>query len=72
MYMYRWLLLLFLTFSITGVSADEHIPDITNETAIDPALEEEDADEESVDMTVIIAATILGLCILGAAVILKK
>jgi hypothetical protein len=70
--MYRWLLLLFLTFSIAGVSADEHIPDITNETEIDPVLEEEDADEESADITIIIAATILGLCILGAAVILKK
>ena len=72
MHMYRWLLLLFLTFSIADVSADEHIPDVTNETAIDQALEEEDAAEESVDMTIIIAATILGLCILGAAIILKK
>ena len=70
--MYRWLLLLFLTFSLTGVSADEHIPDVTNETAIDQPLEEEEEDEESMDMTIIIAATILGLCILGAAVILKK
>ena len=70
--MYRWLLLLFLTFSLTGVSADEHIPDVTNETAIDQPLEEEEEDEESVDITIIIAATILGLCILGAAVILKK
>ena len=70
--MYRWLLLLFLTFSKADVSADEHFPDVTNETEIDPALEEEDADEESADITIIIAATILGLCILGAAVILKK
>ena len=70
--MYRWLLFLFLTFSLTGVSADEHIPDVTNETAIDSSLEEEDEDEESADITIIIAATILGLCILGAAVILKK
>ena len=70
--MYRWLLLLFLTFSLTGVSADEHIPEITNETAIDPSPEEADEDEESIDMTIITAATILGLCILGAAVILKK
>jgi hypothetical protein len=69
--MYRWLLLLFLTFSIADVSADQH-PDITNETEIDPAPEEADEDEESVDMTIIIAATILGLCIVGAAVILKK
>ena len=69
--MYRWLLLLFLTFSIADVSADQH-PDITNETEIDPVLEEEDDDEESADITIIIAATILGLCILGAAVILKK
>ncbi|HIF37026.1 MAG: hypothetical protein CXT75_07240 [Methanobacteriota archaeon] len=70
--MYRWLSLLVLVFSLTGVSADEHIPDVTNGTAIDQALEEEDAVEESVDMTIIIAATILGLCILGAAIILKK
>ena len=70
--MYRWLSLLVLVFSLTGVSADEPIPDVTNETAIDPALEEEDDDEESVDMTIIIAATILGLCIFGAAIILKK
>ena len=70
--MYRWLLLLFLTFSLTGVSADEHIPDVTNETAIDQPLEEEEEDEEEADITIIIAATILGLCILGAAVILKK
>jgi len=70
--MYRWLLLLFLTFSLTGVSADKHIPDITNETEIDPTPEEADEDEESADITLIIAATILGLCILGAAVILKK
>ena len=70
--MYRWLLLLFLTFSLTGVSADEHIPDVTNETAIDQPLEEEEEDEEAADITIIIAATILGLCILGSAVILKK
>ena len=70
--MYRWLSLLVLVFSLTGVSADEHIPDVTNETAIDSSLEEEDEDEESADITIIIAATILGLCILGAAVILKK
>ena len=70
--MYRWFLLLFLTFSLTGVSADELIPEITNETAIDPSPEEADEDDESIDMTIIIAATILGLCILGAAVILKK
>ena len=70
--MYRWLLLLFLTFLLTGVSADEHIPDVTNETAIDQPLEEEEEDEESADITIIIAATILGVCILGAAVILKK
>ena len=70
--MYRWLFILILVFPIAGVSADEHIPDITNETAIDPSPEEEDEDEELVDMTIIIAATILGFCILGAAVILKK
>lgn len=70
--MYRWLFLLILVLPIAGVSADEHIPDITNETAIDPSPEEEDEDEELVDMTIIIAAIILGLCILGAAVILKK
>ena len=53
--MYRWLLLLFLTFSLTGVSADEHIPDVTNETAIDSPSEEEEEDEESADITIIIA-----------------
>jgi len=69
--MYRWLLLLFLTFSLTGVSADQH-PDITNGTEIDPPSEEAEENDESADITIIIAATILGLCILGAAVILKK
>jgi hypothetical protein len=70
--MYRWLLLLFLTFSIADVSADNHVPNITNGTEIDSPSEEAEENDESADITIIIAATILGLCILGAAVILKK
>jgi hypothetical protein len=69
--MYRWLSLLVLVFLITGVSASDEIPDITNETAIDPESEDE-GDDDSVDIEIIVAAIVLGLSIVTAAVILKK
>ena len=64
--------LLILVFSIGGASAADEFPDVTNETSIDTPSEVGEEDEGLGDMTIIIAATIFGLCIVGAAIILKK
>ena len=69
--MYRWLALLFLVFSIAGAGADE-IPDVVNETAIEPQPSGDDEDDGISDETIIMAAAVLGVCILAAAVIMRR
>ena len=72
MHMYRWLALLFLTFSIAGVHAEDEIPDIVNETAIEPQPADDDDDDEISNETIIMAAAVLGVCIMVAAVIMRR
>ena len=43
--MYRWLALLFLVFSIAGAGAKDEIPDVVNETAIEPQPSDDDDDD---------------------------
>ena len=71
---WRWPLftLLFLMFSIAGADADDEIPDVVNETSIDPPSEDDDADDEISNETIIMAAAVLGVCILAAAVIIRR
>ena len=65
--------LLFLTFSIAGAGAKDEIPDVVNETAIDPQPSDDDDDELRYPTEMIImAAAVLGVCILAAAVILRR
>ena len=52
--------LLFLTFSMTGVHAEEHLPDFVNETAIEPQPSDDDEDDGISDQTIIMAAAGLG------------
>ncbi len=70
--MYRWLALLFLTFSIASVHAEDEIPDVMNETAIEPQPSDDDEDDGISDQTIIMAASVLGVCILAAAVIMRR
>jgi len=70
--MYRWLALLFLTFSIASVHAEDEIPDVMNETAIEPQPSDDDEDDGISDQTIIMAAAVLGVCILAAAVIMRR
>ena len=70
--MYRWLALLFLTLSIAGVQAEDEIPDVVNETAIEPQPADDDDDEEISNETIIMAAAVLGVCIMVAAVIMRR
>ena len=72
MHMYRWLALLFLTFSIASVHAEDEIPDVMNETAIEPQPSDDDEDDGISDETIIMAASVLGVCILAAAVIMRR
>ena len=72
MHMYRWLALLFLVFSLTGVHAEDEIPDVMNETAIEPQTEDDDDDDGISNETIIMAAAVLGVCILAAAVIMRR
>ena len=67
--MYRWLALLFLVFSLTGVHAEDEIPDVVNETAIEPQPSD---DDEISNETIIMAAAVLGVCIMVAAVIMRR
>ena len=65
--------LLFLTFSIAGVHAKDEIPDVVNETSIDPPSEDDDGDDDEIfNETIIMAAAVLGVYILAAAVILRR
>ena len=70
--MYRWLALLFLVFSIAGAGAKDEIPDVVNETAIEPQPSDDDEDDGISDETIIMAAAVLGVCILSAAVIMRR
>ena len=72
MHMYRWLALLFLTFSIAGAGAEDEIPDVVNETAIEPQPSDDDDDDEISNETIIMAAAVLGVCIMVAAVIMRR
>ena len=72
MHMYRWLALLFLVLSLTGVHAEDEIPDVVNETSIDPPSEDDDDDDEISNETIIMAAAVLGVCIMVAAVIMRR
>jgi len=70
--MYRWLALLFLVFSMASVHAEDEIPDVMNETAIEPQPSDDDEDDGISDQTIIMAAAVLGVCILAAAVIMRR
>ena len=71
--MYRWLALLILTFSITGASAEDEIPDVVNETSIDPPPEDDEEPSEITDeVLMVVAAAVLGVCIIIAALIMRK
>ena len=70
--MYRWLALLFLAFSIAGAGAEDEIPDVVNETAIEPQPSDDDDDDEISNETIIMAAAVLGVCIMVAAVIMRR
>ncbi len=72
MHMYRWLALLFLAISMTGVHAEDEIPDVVNETSIDPPSEDDDDNDEISNETIIMAAAVLGVCIMVAAVIMRR
>ena len=71
---WRWprFALLFLVFSIAGANADDEIPDVVNETSIDPPSEDDDDEDGISDETIIMAAAVLGVCILAAAVIMRR
>ena len=64
--------LLFLTFSIAGVHAEDEIPDVVNETAIEPQPSDDGDDDEISNETIIMAAAVLGVCIMVAAVIMRR
>ena len=72
MHMYRWLALLFLVFSLTGVHAEDEIPDVMNETAIEPQPSDDDDNDGISNETIIMAAAVLGVCIMVAAVIMRR
>ena len=73
MRMYRWLALLFLTLSIAGVQAEDEIPDVVNETSIDPPSEDDDDDNNGIsNETIMMAAGVLGVCIMAAAIIMRR
>jgi hypothetical protein len=64
--------LLFLAISMTGVHAEDEIPDVVNETAIEPQPSDDDEDDEISNETIIMAAAVLGVCIMVAAVIMRR
>mgnify|MGYP003322136990 FL=1 len=69
--MYRWLALLLLTFSIAGVSAEDELPDVVNETSIDPPSEDEEEPSGISNEVLMMAAGVLGVCIIVAALIMR-
>jgi hypothetical protein len=71
--MHRWLALLFLAFSLTGVQAEDEIPEVVqNETAIEPQSSDDGDDDGISNETIIMAAGVLGVCIMVAAVIMRR
>ena len=64
--------LLFLAFSMAGVHAEDEIPDVVNETAIEPQPSDDDDNDEISNETIIMAAAVLGVCIMVAAVIMRR
>ena len=70
--MYRWLALLFLVISMAGVHAEDEIPNVVNETAIEPQPSDDDDNDEISNETIIMAAAVLGVCIMVAAVIMRR
>ena len=71
--MHRWLALLFLVFLLTGVHAEDEIPEVVqNETAIEPQSSDDDDDDGISNETIIMAAGVLGVCIMVAAVIMRR
>ena len=71
--MHRWLALLFLACSLTGVHAEDEIPEVVqNETAIEPQSSDDNDDDGISNETIIMAAGVLGVCIMVAAVIMRR
>ena len=71
--MHRWLALLFLALSLTGVHAEDEIPEVVqNETAIEPQSSDDNDDNGISNETIIMAAGVLGVCIMVAAVIMRR
>ncbi len=70
--MYRRLALLFLIFSVADVHAEDEIPDVVNETAIEPQPSDDDDNDGISNETIIMAAAVLGVCIMVAAVIMRR
>ena len=71
--MHRWLALLFLALSRTGVHAEDEIPEVVqNETAIEPQSSDDNDDDGISNETIIMAAGVLGVCIMVAAVIMRR
>ena len=71
--MHRWLALLFLALSLTGVHAEDEIPEVVqNETAIEPQSSDDNDDDGISNETIIMAAGVLGVCIMVAAVIMRR
>ena len=71
--MYRWLALLFLVISMAGVHAEDEIPNVVNETAIEPQPSDDDDDNNGIsNETIMMAAAVLGVCIMVAAVIMRR
>ena len=57
---------------MTGVHAEDEIPDVVNETAIEPQSSDDDNDDGISNETIIMAAGVLGVCIMVAAVIMRR
>ena len=57
---------------MTGVHAEDEIPDIVNETAIDPQPSDDDDELRYPTEMIIMAAAVLGVCIIVAAVIMRR
>ena len=57
---------------MASVHAEDEIPDVMNETAIEPQPSDDDEDDGISDQTIIMAASVLGVCILAAAVIMRR
>ena len=62
-----------MVFSMTGVHAEDEIPDVVNETAIEPQPSDDDDDNNGIsNETIMMAAGVLGVCIMAAAIIMRR